>query len=123
MRKTRLIILLFLATFLVVGFVEAILGYADDIDSPAVIPQTLAIAVLCFAWCKADVTENGLRMPTGSRILCALIPPIGVPLHLFRTRPFRQANWATLKALGIFVASIAIYAAALVAGDLVRLQL
>ena len=109
MRTSRIIVAIFVVSFAIAGTIDALLGAADEFLSPTYGLHTLLIAILGFAWCKADVKENRLEMPRGSPILCALILPIGVPIHLFRTRPVRRASIGVLKGVGFFFVAIISY--------------
>ena len=92
MSRSRSIVILLIASFVAAGLLDSILGSVDEIYSPVFLPHALTISILCFAWCKADAEGKGVAVPRGSPILCALIPMIGIPLHLYRTRPVRGAT-------------------------------
>ncbi|RLA28890.1 MAG: hypothetical protein DRR11_16070 [Gammaproteobacteria bacterium] len=106
MAKSTILIILFVVSFVVAGFVEAVQGWTDQFDSPSYVLHAFVIAVICFAWCKADVEERNFEMPTGSTILCAVLPMIGVPLHFYRTRVAKQAAIAVIKSVGVALVAI-----------------
>ena len=115
MPRSRLLIIFFVVSFAVSGIIE---GLVDEQTANAVyLIHAFVIAVLCFAWCKADVAELNITEPTGSAIFCALLPVVGVPVHFFRTRRVRSALVATLKAIGVLAVSIFLYALALYSGE------
>ncbi len=115
MPRSKLLIIFFIASFAISGIVEGLVE-GDAADSANLV-HVFVIAVICFAWCRADVAERDIPMPLGSAILCALLPIVGVPAHLFRTRRFRSALIATAKAIGVFAVSILAYALTLFAAE------
>ena len=73
---------------------------------------TIAVVLvmpLSFVWCKVDVESNGFVMPTGSSMLCGLIPPVGVVSHLYRTRSGGEATLALLKVMGVVFLAVLAY--------------
>ena len=115
MPRSKILIVFFVASFVISGMAEAVL--ATDAADTASFIHVFVIAVTCFAWCRADVMERNIPAPVGSAILCGVLPALGVPLHFFRTRNFRSALIATLKAIGVFVVSILLYALTLYVGE------
>jgi len=107
-----MIVAVFVATFVVVGVIDGLMGTIDEPYSPVTAPATLFVMFLSFVWCKADVEENGFTMPIASRMLCGLVPPIGFVLHLYHTRPLWQAILAFLKGIGVLVVALIGYAVA-----------
>lgn len=65
--------------------------------------QWMLNAVILFGWCKAHARKLGVVEPTGSALLCGIVPPVGVPLYFYRTFGFKQGTVKTLKALGFLV--------------------
>ena len=117
MSRSKLLIIVFISSFAVSGVIESFVGM-EAANSVGMI-HVFVIAVICFAWCKADVEERNIPAPTGSAILCGVLPVVGVPAHFFRTRKFRSALVATVKAIAVFVVSILVYALTLYAGEYV----
>lgn len=103
MPRSTVLVILFVASHFIVGIVDAVLGWSDEFSSPTFMLHGLLIAVICFTWCKADVEERQVRMPTGSSILCGVLPLIGIPLHFYRTRTAKQASLAVLKSIGVLI--------------------
>ena len=119
MRHSKRLVLFFVVTFAISGFIE---GYFYSLDEgAAAFTHALVIAVICFAWCKAESKERNVPPPMGSPILCGLLPAIGIPVHLFRTRPFVDAAVATGKAVVVLVAAIAVFGVALYIGSYARI--
>ena len=117
MSRSQLLIICFVASFAISGIIESIVR-GKAADSVGLI-HVFVIAVICFAWCKADVAERNIPAPFGSAILCGVLPVVGVPAHFFRTRQFRSALIATVKAIGVFVVSVLVYGLTLYAGEFV----
>ena len=115
MSRTWLIVVLFVVSWPISGAIDALLGATEELFPPTYLPHMLTISILSFAWCRVDVEANAFAMPRGSRILCAIAPPLGVPIHLYRTRPARRATLATLKGAGIFALAFFSYDAAVYA--------
>ncbi|TAJ54818.1 MAG: hypothetical protein EPO48_03595 [Nevskiaceae bacterium] len=98
-----MLLFLIALSFLVAGVVEeSAQSFASAVGLVAVI-HLIALAFLGFAWCKAHVASRGIREPTGSAFWVGAIAIIGVPLYFFRSMPWRQAAWSTLKALGFLI--------------------
>jgi hypothetical protein len=110
-----LLIIIFIASFAISGIIESVVA-AEAADSVSLV-HVFVIAVICFAWCKADVAERNIPAPPGSAILCGVLPVVGVPAHFFRTRQFRSALIAILQAIGVFVVSVLVYGLMLYIGD------
>src|SRR5687767_8274750 len=86
-------------TFAVSGFLDAVLGTPSDPLGPTYIPHVLVVGVLCFSWCKVHARESGIPSPSGSALLCGLLPPVGVPLYLLRSQGWRRGWRRAVKAL------------------------
>jgi len=75
---------LYLIGFIIIVAIFEVLREAPDINSKLVIytywiMYTLAI----FGWCLAHAKKHGNKPQTLMAALCALIPPIGVPIYFF----------------------------------------
>ena len=115
---SRVLVLLFIASFAISGMVEGYFGLHGE--SAVAFTHVLAIAVICFAWCRADIAERDIAAPTGSAIFCAVLPPLGVPVHFFRTRRVGPALVATAIAFAVMLASVLAYSLMLGAGEYLR---
>ena len=118
MPRSKLLIIVLISSFAVSGIIEGVLSSAAA-DSVNLI-HIFVIAVICFAWCRADIEDRNIPAPLGSAILCGVLPVVGVPAHFFRTRDWRSALIATVKAVGVFVLSILAYALTLYASEFIR---
>lgn len=118
MRPSQILASVFIASFATSGIVEGYFGWEGE--STAVLLHGLLIAVICFAWCKADISERGISEPTGSAILCGVLPPLGFPVYFFRSRRFGAALLATAIAIAIVLVSMFAYSLALDAGQHLR---
>ena len=109
MNRATVLLLILVGSCFVAGFVEPFVARPREPFSAAAIVHTLVIAVLCYAWCKADAMTRGISLPSGSALIAGLLPPIGVPLYFFRSKPWRAALVASLKALGVLVAMLVFF--------------
>ena len=105
-------------TFAISGIVEGYFGWAAE--GALAFTHAVVIAVICFAWCKADVSERGIAAPVGSALLCGVLPPLGVPVHFFRTRRIGAALLATAKAIAVLMVSILVYSLTLFVDEYLR---
>ena len=83
------------------------------VDPDIAVIHMFLLAVLGFAWCKADVRARQIREPRGSALLVGAVGIIGVPMYFFRSRPARAAWFAML----CFVGFAAICVFAYIGGD------
>ena len=109
MRPTRLLAILFVLSFLATGAIDAMLGHADAIQTPTLLPHAFFIAFLSFAWSRYDARERNLEPPAYTALFCGLAPILGVPYHLFRTRPPRHASVSVAKGIGLLIAALLAY--------------
>ena len=94
-------------TFAISGIVDGYFGRAAQ--DALTFTHAMAIGVICFAWCKADVSERGIAAPVGSALLCGVMAVVGVPVHFFRTRRVRAAFMASAKAIAVLMVSVLVY--------------
>jgi hypothetical protein len=92
------------ASFLVAGLVEPHLPNPGQTFNEIGIAHTFVLAVLLFAWCKADAVQRGIAPPTAAPLLVGIAAPLGVPYYFFRALPWRAATVATVKACGFILA-------------------
>src|SRR5664279_2803342 len=110
MRRTRVLLLLFVTSFLFAGILEPFVALPGSAYSGGAFVHAIVIAVLCFAWCKADAVERGTPK-IGGTALAGLFPLIGLPIYFFRSRTTRKAFVALAKSLLVLVASILLFGA------------
>jgi len=102
------LLLAMLSTFVLAGILEPHLPLPGQPFNEIGLVESLAFALLVFAWCKADAAAHNVPLPGGARLFAALFPPIGVPYYFFRTRPWRSALADTGKAVTFIVVAFAI---------------
>jgi hypothetical protein len=104
MLKSRTVLIIWLALY---GAFGVIAGFAGGrlSESPGFNGLVgLFTGALIYTWCKAEVLERGALLPSYSALYAALFPPVGLPVHFYRTRnPPRRVFVAMLKALGFFI--------------------
>jgi hypothetical protein len=103
------LLLVIAATFAGAGVLEPHFPRPGEPFNEISLAQSIAFAVLLFAWCKADAASRSIRPPRGAPILVALVAPIGVPYYFFRTRPGRTALRDIGKAVIFFGILCALY--------------
>jgi len=91
------------ASFLLVGLAEPLTSRPGDLHSPLSLLHMAAIAVLLYLWCRADARARGYVPRNGVAILVAVLPPLGVPIYLFQSRPWRKAALSLLVAVGLLI--------------------
>ena len=118
MTHDRLLVLAFIATWPIAGFLEPFTPSYGSSVTEVWFPHVIALGILTFAWCKAHAASRGQTPPVFAAPLAGLFWPVGVPLYLFRALPCRSALIALGKAISVFVASALLYAGGLHVGSL-----
>lgn len=109
MKRSTVLLLLLAAAYLVAGILEPLELPRGEIHSPLALIHGLVGAVLIYAWCRAHSQERQTDPPAGAAILCAFVPPIGLPYYMFRSYPWRRAALGLCKALGFFLVLVALF--------------
>lgn len=102
MKPSAIILLILGMTFVIDGVMAPFLP--PDLEGRIGLLHGVIIGVACYIWCKADAVERGGTAPGRSALWAGVMPIIGVPVYLFRTRPSGVAAASTVKALGLVVA-------------------
>ena len=108
MRRTRILLLLLVASFLLAGILEPFIAVPGSAQSTGAFVHAIVVAVLCYAWCKADAQERGTPGIAGAAF-AGLLPPIGLPIYFFRSRPARKAFVSLAKSLLVLIVSISLF--------------
>mgnify|MGYP001765823620 CR=1 FL=1 len=66
--------------------------------------------VVVYAWCRLEAAERGATVPGRSALWAGLLPPVGLPLYLWRTRGLARALRALSLALLYFTATVLLMA-------------
>ena len=83
------------------------------------VAHTFFIGAMCYAWCRAEGVARGVPPPGRSALFAGIFPLLGIPVYFFRSRPWRRALVATLKAAGFMALGLVASAAGtLLAGQL-----
>jgi len=115
--KPRVYLVLIAVSFLASGVAEGYMALLGRVLNEAAVAHLFVLAVLSFAWCKADVSARNIKEPSGSALLVGLIALVGVPLYFFRSRPTKDAALATARAVAFFVLCGALYIGGTRAGE------
>ncbi len=97
--------------FAVAGVLEPHVAHPGTTLSPVGTAHTLVMAVLLFAWCRADAAARGIRPPPAAPLLVALMAIVGVPYYFFKVLPAARALVAIGKALLFLLLLLVVYAA------------
>ena len=109
MNRANILLAVIAVSFFLGGLVEPFVPHPEQPLNEATVVQNILTAVLSFAWCKAHAASRGIAPPSGSAVLAALLPPVGVPVYFFRSMPWRVASFATLKAVGFFTLLLVLF--------------
>jgi len=101
MHRTTQILLVLTASFAVNGIVEPFVSPRNS--TALAFAHAVVIGVLCYAWTRADALQRKTIPPRGSAIFAGLLPLLGVPLYLFRTRGGKGGIKGTTKALILLI--------------------
>ncbi|MNP99524.1 hypothetical protein D3C85_121570 [compost metagenome] len=121
MNRPRWILLALALSFLVVGIADAFLPPLRGKDYTALdVAHVFLISALCYTWCRADGLARGVPAPGRSALLAGIFPLLGIPVYLFRTRPWRRALLATLGAAAFLVSSLVLAAVGTLSAEWMR---
>ena len=70
--------------------------------------------------CRADGLVRGMPAPGRSALLAGVFPVLGIPVYLFRTRPWRRALLATLGAAAFLVMGLVLAAVGTLSIEFIR---
>ncbi len=101
--RPHLLLAILGASFFVVGLIEPHSAQPGDLHSPLSVIHIVAITALIYMWCKADALARGRVPPKGGALLAAVFPPLGVPVYLFRSRPWKRALLDTVLAIALLM--------------------
>jgi len=100
-RSTSLLVLLG-ASFFFFAVIEQFIR-KQDLVALAVV-HGVVISMLCYAWCRAEAIERGSLTPGRSALWAGLLPILGIPIYLFRTRGMKRGLISAIKALLLLTA-------------------
>lgn len=116
-RSTRLLVLM-AALLAVAGLTDASMHISPQKPAPFSLIYGFLLAALIYRWCRVFADERDSKPPFGMSILAAFLPPIGVPIYLFRVLPVSRAVVGTFKAVLFVIALLFVYSVAFWAGEL-----
>ncbi len=100
--KIRLVLLVLAMYSLASGLLDALLFTYRDGGRFLFLIHGIAFAILIFVWCKLHAKAHGVQEKAFA-CFTALLPPVGVPLYMFRAFGIKNGLIGTLKALGFFL--------------------
>jgi hypothetical protein len=109
MRRTKVTLLAWPVVYALLGVLAGGTGWSDTHAQAFDILAGIPTSILIYLWCKADLLERRLLLPSGYTMFATLFAPLGLPLYLVRTRAsLGAALLAMAKALCLFFATSAL---------------
>ena len=100
------LLMLFAVSFFVSGAFD---GYFPQFENVNALMHGLFICFMLFALCTEHINKHEVSPPKGSKILCALIPPIGVPYYSWKSFGFKIGTVKVLYSIIFFAFSMVVY--------------
>jgi hypothetical protein len=111
MARTRATLLAWPVVYALLGVLAGVTGWSETDAQAFDLLAGIPSSILIYLWCKADLLERRLLLPSGYTMFATLFAPLGLPVYLVRTRkPLRAALLAMGKALLLFLAASALMA-------------
>lgn len=101
MKRPTFLLLVLAGTFLADGFARAFM--LPQAEASAALVHGIAIAIICYAWARADAVARGTLAPGRSALYAGFFPFLGVPAYLFRTRGLKKGALGSAKAFAFLV--------------------
>jgi len=108
-KNVRMVLIILALYTLASGFLDAVLVTNRDEHPPLLFIHWIIGAILIFVWCRLHAKVHGVQEKAFAWFT-ALLPPVGVPLYLFRAFGIKNGFIGTLKALGFFLILVFLYA-------------
>ena len=109
METDKRLVVAMAVTWLVAGAVEPHLPNAGQPFNPVGTAQSLVLAFLFFAWCKAHAAKHHIAPPAAAALLVGIIPPVGIPYYFFRGFGWREGIRGSLIATSCLIGFIVLY--------------
>lgn len=113
--KVRMVLLVLALYTYASGFLDAVLFTNRDELPSLFFVHGIIGAILVFVWCRLHAKVHGVPEKAFAWFT-ALLPPVGVPLYLFRAFGVKNGFIGTLKAFGFFLVMVFLYALGSVVG-------
>jgi len=97
-RRSRRILVAWLVAYVALGLLGGITGISQRDEQAFGFIAGVPTMVFIYLWCRAESLERGVLPRSGLTMFAAILPPLGVPFYLWRTRP---SVWAAVKAMGL----------------------
>jgi|SRR5579862_5720046 len=110
MKTDKILVIAMAISFIITGIVEPSFPNPGQMFNETGAIQSILMAILLFAWCKAHAAANKIKIPTGAPILVAIIAPIGIPYYFFRGFGWRKGFSLLLLAIITFLCFSVLYA-------------
>ena len=117
MTPKKQLLIAFTTLFVTAGLFAPQLPNLGRSPDSLLLAQALGSSAIVLWWCRADVRARGVK--SGAPRFAALLPPIGLPYHFFKTRTPGRAFKAVGKAFLFYIGVDVLYAVAtIVSGTL-----
>ncbi len=87
-----------MVAYVALGLLGGITGISQRDEQAFGFIAGVPTMVFIYLWCRAESLERGVLPRSGLTMFAAILPPLGVPFYLWRTRP---SVWAAVKAMGL----------------------
>lgn len=103
-RRSCRILIAWLVAYVALGLLGGITGISQRDEQAFGFIAGVPTMVFIYLWCRAESLERGVLPRSGLTMFAAILPPLGVPFYLWRTRPtFGAACKAMAWALGFYL--------------------
>lgn len=109
MKSSLRFAVVFVISVVVGGALEQVLHAYAGAATIVVVVMFFPWIILLRLWVGADAAERGIPIPTGAAIFVPLLPIIGLPYYLLRSRAPRVALWQVPLAVAFMVALNYVY--------------
>ena len=100
------LLILFIFSFLVSGLVDA---YYPQFEMESATVHGLFIAFMLYALCDSHSRKHNITAPKGSKILCAVLAPVGIPYYSLEGFGFKYGFSKINKAILFGLFSFGLY--------------
>jgi hypothetical protein len=107
MTPPQALLLALASTYIAEGVIAPHLRSLGSTPDNLNMAQTFVGSALVFRWCKADAALRHVK-PVAP-VLVALLPPVGLPIYFFKTRPVRKAFGSLGKSVLFLIAMVFLY--------------
>ena len=105
MRTDRQFLIAIPLSYLVSGVALALAPERPMDGGPIAVAHLFVLSFLCFGWCRAHASANGVQPPYAAPFLMALFAPLGLPYYAVRTWGWKRGTFLCFKGVGLVLLS------------------